>query len=641
MVGAFEVKSQKILGSLEPQNGVWSIPYEFYPEDSDLLSTRGQFFLVVDFETSPNVDLQLAAKIVIDEIKEKYYGDLEGTPLQALEKAVQSGKSKLLEISKNHSSSITNFNFNIVCAVVWGRVLYIAQIGKTSSIIIRQGKIVDISNKTSGEIITSSGLLQADDVVIIGTHLFENQFLEDSLTEKMASLEEEITKSPNAPQLSIIVISFKKTILPNKKDLLGFFGSFKGKKTSSKEPAVSVKEPSVEEGKITTLGLQVNTPQDLEASPKKDEKGAVLKEMSLNGSKDVSGPKKRGRKPKKLVIPVLLVFGILSIFASFYFNLFKFSLPKFKKASQEQILNIDVDQLQKDLDALLQNNPSKESLNEFKDRVVKANLPSKESASLLSKINQALEEQKDTSPKQMVFDFTAKNKSPKINSLSVLEDTSVFVSDSGSDQAYIVNITPDEVNIKDLALGEFYLMAKIINDTYYILLKDSLFVGDSPSNLKEFSLSKPLDNIADFDVYFGNLYVLSDNNVYKYVKSKDSYTQSVWTSLPEGDYKSLSVDGSIYIASSKGLSKYFKGELEDTFNISEITNPLDVVTSRDEDNLYVLDSSNNVYIVNKEDAKVVKTIPLKLNSSLRRLGVTEDTFYVSDITRLYKFARSK
>ncbi len=641
MVGAFEVKSQKILGSLNPQEGVWSIPYEFYPEDPDILSTRGSFFLVVDFETSPNVDLQLAAKIVIDEIKEKYYGDLEGTPLQALEKAVQSGKDKLSEIAKNHSTSITSFNFNLVCAVVWGRVLYIAQVGDTSSAIIRKGSLVDISNKTGGEIITSSGLLQPEDVIIIGTRLFESQFLDDSLTTKIAMLEELITKSPNAAQISVIVISFKKNILPNKRDLLSFFGSLKSKKVYKKHNTkkVYLKNETMD-GKITTLGLQQNN--QLLNEPNEDSKNLNNKDFGLDSKSSFKGdgmPKKRGRKPKRLFLPFLIVFLFVFIFLlniKFRF----FSLQKLNYKHSEQILSVDFDNAQKDLNILLSKNTSLESLQAFKDKIVSnSNLTKNQKSVLISKLNEKIEEinKENNKPKEIVFDFSVKNNSPRINSISLIKDTSVFVSDSGSDQAYIVDILPNGVKIRDLALGNSYIMAKFINNIYYILLKDSVYVGDSPENLKQISLDKPITDVKDFDVYFGNIYVLTESNILKYVKNGPLYKQTLWTDLPKDiNYYSLSVDGNIYIASSKGLLKYYKGEKQD-FDISNITSPLSVLTTRDENLLYILDSSNKIYTLDKDTKEIKQKKTLGTSAKLSVFAVSSKLFYASDFTRLYKF----
>src|SRR3989344_2549715 len=108
MPGNYDVKSQKIIGSVDPTEGLWSIPFEYEPDSAEQLSTRGRLFLVVDFEASPAIDLHLASKIIIDEVREKYYGDLDGTPLQVLENALISGKNKLLEITNANRESVSS-----------------------------------------------------------------------------------------------------------------------------------------------------------------------------------------------------------------------------------------------------------------------------------------------------------------------------------------------------------------------------------------------------------------------------------------------------------------------------------------------------------------------------------------------------
>jgi len=204
------VKSQKFLGSINPVNGLWSIPFEYTPEDEKVLQDKGILFIVIDFESIEVINLSLISKILIDEIKEHYYGNIEDTPLNALENAVNRGKEKIESILKKHGALTNSVNYDLSASVFWKDILYLAQVGKTTTYLIRKGKIYDIGNDTNGEVMTASGILEEDDSVIISTKQFKEDFKGENLVLNLGNLENLIQKSLLPQSVSTVLIAYNK-----------------------------------------------------------------------------------------------------------------------------------------------------------------------------------------------------------------------------------------------------------------------------------------------------------------------------------------------------------------------------------------------------------------------------------------------
>ncbi|PIR43029.1 hypothetical protein COV24_04875 [candidate division WWE3 bacterium CG10_big_fil_rev_8_21_14_0_10_32_10] len=638
-MSAYDTKSQKILGSFDPQDGVWSIPFEYDPEDSNLISTRGLLYIVVDLEASPSVDLHLASKIIIDEIKEKYYGDLDGTPLQALETAVISGKNKLQEIALSNKESVSSLNFNIVSCVVWGRVLYVAQVGETSCLIIRGGEVVDISNKTSGEVMTSSGLLESEDVVLIGTKAFEQNFNNNTLIQNIGNLENLFKNSPQAASLSAVMIRFKKSMVPTKKDFSNLVSNLGGSasknptlpaKSEQKETTAPVEKEAVDTSKaINSLG-SFNTP------PIKQE---TASEKSLYTNKIEQPDLKRGRKPKKL----FKLLGALFLIVALFFGGFKaFPLVKNKFIKTTDISVVDISGYRDRFNTLNKNNAKLEDYKSLQNDLqteLSTDVSNEDLISLIKDVDSKVQKLTETSKieeQHVFFDFKTKNEGSNINKLTDLEDK-ILVSDIGASQAYL--ISKDEKSVEDIAVGDDYLTSTYYDNNYYVLTKNSVFVGSSVDLLKEYSFDEPLSSAKDVEVYFDNIYVLSGSKIYKYALNGDTYIQSVWADLGGDNLNSITIDGDIYVTDTSVINKYYTGEKQDfTLNNmpEDLKEPLFVTTARGDTTLYVLDK-NYLYKINKDSGDFSERI------SIEDVHIVPQSFlldgsdvYISNGSRLFK-----
>lgn len=108
-----------------------------------------------------------------------------------------------------------------------------------------------------------------------------------------------------------------------------------------------------------------------------------------------------------------------------------------------------------------------------------------------------------------------------------------------------------------------------------------------------------------FGAYGGNFYILSGDGVSKLVPSGETYATSNYfasgISPDVSSASSLGIDGSIYILLSDGtIAKFTRGK-PDSFTINGLdkpfSNPTQIVTGPDMDNLYILDRGNNRVVV--------------------------------------------
>jgi|GEM_PF-6793582 len=629
---SFDIKSQKILGTPAPGEGVWSIPFEYDPEDAEMLSTRGKLYIVASFKADVRVDLQLASKILIDAIKEHYYGDLDGTPLQALENALAYGKDKLQQSAQGENKA--NVKINVVCCVVWGSILYIAQSGDTASLIIRGGEVSDISHKTGGEVMTTSGILENEDVVLITTNHFEQEFNGNDLISKLSNIDSLVSASQNAPLLSAVVIRFKKSVV-GAKDIASFMPGFRRKKKQYPKPEPQNKKPlgfsenntkNSETPEVIT-SLNSETPSSFEQKSqepltenKPEKKQFELKSKSL-----------KGRKPKKLIVTSVAVLLI----ALMSFGVFKLYSGFVNKSDDGNISVVVGETFQSKFDLL---NSKDSSIDEYKDlrNEIKTEVEngSVELYDLLSAVDKKISdlEEADKNTVEAYYDFRAKNDNSNINNVEFFKGD-LLISDKGASQAYLLT-EGDKVSIKDIAGSDEYLTTTSDTSDIYVIEKNKVFVGATPDALKEYPIDSEVSSADDAAIYFGNIYILSGSKIIKLEKSGGTYKASDWGKVDGGS--SISIDGSIYVSGENGITKYYSGDKED-FTLSGADEGFkDNVAYLGSNTLYVL-SGPTLYSFNKNSGVFSKKIDLSEDIKNASSFIYDgDNAYITGGSSVYK-----
>lgn len=121
-------------------------------------------------------------------------------------------------------------------------------------------------------------------------------------------------------------------------------------------------------------------------------------------------------------------------------------------------------------------------------------------------------------------------------------------------------------------------------------------------------------SIGGFATYLGNLYLLDQQNgITKYVPTGSTFTKTAYfaagVSPDLSKAVSIAIDGSIWILTSDGtVTKYTRGK-QDTLTLSGLNKPLSapsvIVTSVDDNNVYIVDKGNSRLVVVKKTGEFI------------------------------------
>ena len=132
----------------------------------------------------------------------------------------------------------------------------------------------------------------------------------------------------------------------------------------------------------------------------------------------------------------------------------------------------------------------------------------------------------------------------------------------------------------------------------------------------EYNITSPVA----FDIYENNLYVLTQDNIFKIVDFNQSgKKESLPWLKPSGTLSQssmIAVDSNVYVMNNSGtLATFYKGEKVSETNTFIVSNSNDaLLTSKDSDKLYVINKSlSRVYELDKKSKSLIRT--LKIGSS--------------------------
>lgn len=204
-------KIQKIGGGTTPSPDSGAIAFSFIeePSERELLQSHGSLYAVIDFVGVTAESVALMNRLVWDTLKESYFGSLEGTPAQSLEKAMTAVRSRLLGLSLNPLPGLEskdNLECNLAVVVKWGKYLYTALLGGTKAFIIRGTGVKEVTLDEGLEVGFSSHLLEDDDVILLAASKVAEDLSSENLLTKLATLGQEIEKAPDRASRLILLI---------------------------------------------------------------------------------------------------------------------------------------------------------------------------------------------------------------------------------------------------------------------------------------------------------------------------------------------------------------------------------------------------------------------------------------------------
>lgn len=255
---------------------------------------------------------------------------------------------------------------------------------------------------------------------------------------------------------------------------------------------------------------------------------------------------------------------------------------------------------------------------------------------------------------ELLADLTTKNQNAKAEKMIHI-DTNLLVSGRQDPTLYTVSVDSKEVTsqlhdtLSSLGTGA---APKEQDKVVFILGENGVAQYDkSTKALASADISFPIADgkIQSLGLYNRRLYTLDvkNNQVYKHSQTLTGYDKGTpWITETNFDIKdavSLSIDGDIYLLLSNGQMLKFAGGKSVLFQLNGIlpalTNPVEMWTSSDSKNIYILEPVSKRVIVTDKDGKFVKqyTSPTWKNLSSMVIDEKAKKIYILDENKIFSF----
>jgi len=583
-------KAQEIKGGYNKDTRVWAKAYYNIQEDKELMSIRGHIFSLISIEGPENLDYEFFGKILFNSLQEEYYGDKEGTPLQALENASLDTRDKLKALLEQSELTVSmqDITFNITSASVWGKILYIVNLGTNKAFIIRAGKTDTIASESLESINSVSGRVDETDTFFLGNRSFANIF--ESIS-NISELQDKLKETEKEGGIAAILVNLELTQTP-----------------SAEEKITFITETNKDENK---LGI-------IETIKKLIPKSGKIK---VNKTSNFSTKQKVGLTT--VLVGVLLasaVFINLKRQASVNEN-------KMKEAEQTTITN-SIDQAKKYIG--INNDKAREILVNLKneDNTKKPDIIIAEINTLLDQINNV---QKITDSTAL-YDFSLKN--PNFEMETILVSNEIL---------YLLDKNKGSIYSYQKTTGAQEVASKVANIKYMVLCDKGLIAGSNTEYINidkgnVISLVTP-EKITGTSCYLNNLYFTTPTEIIKYTNNEDSFSKNSWATGLQNALGSQ-IDSNIYVLENGNtVTKLFTGEKQ-TFNIKGLDKPLKNATDLflAKETIYILDSGNNRIVSISTNGNFIEQFDISNYSGTSKIWVTDATVYLANKTTVYTFS---
>jgi len=575
----FGVTSVKITGN--PDDGGWSQVHDFKPEEPDKLKARGHLFAVIalsnDDGNLPTVD---SGREILTRLHEEYYGNLETSPFYALKDAVE---KVIDEFNESLKGSV-----EIAAASYVEGVLYTACGGGSQAQVFRNNMVAKILTSEKGKVVSASGYPQDNDVFVLGTESFFNNFTEGvikanlegrSLDKANESFAGTIHTLTNSGRCGVVIVLFAKEKLLDASTI---------QKTDQEGHFIKERKQKIK------LGLFINSV--LGKFPKK----VYVKREEF----DIAPEKNR-----KTILSVGVILLIL-LFVSIGFGV-KQKREKDVRATYSEQLNQAIHNFEESKTLFsLDPNRARELFADSRrivDDLVSQGIKDSALDDLSNKISQnqgtILGEYRQTP--ELYLDLTLLSNGFSADRMVSSSGDIAILDSNGRKVVKIVIETkkskvvagPDQIkDARDMAL---------YSGRIFVLSSDGIYeVGDNNEKL----LSRDWGESSFIYAYAGNIYMLdkSNNQIYRFPGVGGSFTRKQeWlaegTRVDFANFSSWTVDGSIWVAKDNaGIYKFSQG-VSQGFEIQGLSPEapgINSIYSNEElEFLYILDKLNSRIVV--------------------------------------------
>lgn len=530
----------------------------------------GNLFAVVALTAAEDTpDLNSIGKAIFNTLEDEFFS-LEEKTLAAIRTVIETS-------IKNIPPEVT---LSACIAFSKEAVLYLFILGGGKVLMKRNDKI-GLLLEGNGKLVSSSGFLKHGDVLLLETAAFAELIasskvhdalalhVPNDITEKLSSEVDTLPGDASALTLMYQGASSPEATVPSQDEAQS------ERDRSEKKPFISDNLTSVhadkaaEEAKGRSAeehpSLRTHAADELEEDTAGEVKQPVFERLR-------SGLPLPSRRMLIGSIAVLLFIVLLfSIFFTKQYNENKENREAYEQILTEAERKYDEAEGLKNLNAALAQDDYKQAQKVIKEGLVK--------------IKKGSDEEKEL--------------------LALLKKIEANLADTEGENVALKAIDLAESDLAERAVKAKAQFASSDESAVYVLTSDNVQKDGEEIIKNEDSWEKP----AGISAYSGNVYILDKTNgVLKYTAGGDGFGKSSYFSgdAPNTDTATaIGIDGSVYLAFADGsMKKYTRGR-EESFTLSglptPLSNPKQVVTSADMDDIYVLDSgSSRIVVLEKE-----------------------------------------
>ena len=524
--------------------------------------------------------LHIVGKDLLNTFESEYF-TLENKNLISIKQAVET----------TYKKSATTHNISFLVAAALQNTLYVVLAGNGSILLIRKEKMGTLLEQETEvpAILSSSGFLENGDVVVLAASAFI----------KLVDKEKLFTALSDTSVIDAAEALTPTVHAASQGDATALFLQYE-----DETPAVSTVEKSLHETPSQEV-TQDNfaTPSQIEETPKAEvKKEEPIFSQPLEPTHPPTVKKGLSHKRKLLLtisLIIILVLGATSFFA----------IRKQQEAKNAALFNASYPQAQKKYDeaqGIMDLNPSlaqqdltqaQQQLEPLKTQLTNNSTEQKQVIDLLGKI------QTDLSTISTANTVAATKVDATTNPL-------LAYAASHTGTSYL---TEDATNIYTADATGITQIAKKTSTSKTLVTNKGTW-----------------QSVGGFETYLGNFYLLDTKaGILKfasgnYVKS-NYFAAGVSPDLTQ--VTSIAIDGSIWVLESNGnILKFTKGK-QDSLTVSGLDKPFSsptrIVTTVDDDNVYVLDNGNGRIVELDKTGKFVKSFASTLLKKATQLTVDE------------------
>ncbi|RJR26037.1 hypothetical protein C4578_00145 [Candidatus Microgenomates bacterium] len=595
----FVLQVAKVVGN--PSDGFWSQVHTFFPEDQEKKEKRGDLLAVLVLAGVPEgIEAVAAGREVLARLHEEYYGNLEGTAFERLTSAVSKITSE-------------NQDIEIIAAVLFEKVLYLAIYGE-GKVCLKRGDRFSQILKGDGDLQTASGVLEENDLVVIGSKKFFNVVGDGVLKASLEGGSAEEAVEALAPVIlghNDMAAAAAILALAQKNEPLEIQQVFSGETEKTEETIIS---PS------SAAGM----PEEEKVSLRKKIKDFLLerkisRRRSAFGSKkteDLSERpifvKKTALEKKKKVyflaaLFLLFLLGISIVFGS------KKRIESQKKAQASQILSQAEEKLNQG--KILSSQDSNESrvlgiqAQNLVSEAMSVSKDNEEAVFLKEQVEKFLESLGDEhylNEPSVFMDLNLIKDGASGVAFALLNENLVIL-DQGQSQIYFLDAEKKSHRVLDFDEKANLITAS--GGKAFVFGDKGVFEIEEESAKLVIESDSGWGEIAAISSFNGNVYLLDKNTtIWRYLYSEGEFgaKKSWFIGNPPDLSKtvSMAIDSSIWVLEEKSIAKFNLGK-EEAFSLQKMPEEFKaaakIFTSEETENLYVLDKeAGKLFVIDKK-----------------------------------------